>query len=271
MRPGNEAKNEKRPTKTQKQEGKSTRKPTRNEAKTESQEKARRRTQESRQRKNSNSNNPTADTLRIPRFVPGPQFGDPKRQEGPGVMALATPAVPPAADCGTAPLCGGRLYGGPARGPTFGLLPKKWIKRRPIWHQGGMARKREMASPRIRLDPQTVEAIARRVVELLEERGLQRRELVDAAELARRLGIERSWVYSHAIELGAVKLGKGAKPRLRFDPEIAARVLRKVGGQPAGDSPARSGKRASQPQGSEGWAELLPIRGSGESDPPSAA
>jgi hypothetical protein len=123
----------------------------------------------------------------------------------------------------------------------------------------------EMASTRIKLDPQAIEAIARRVVELLERRGLQSRELVDAAELARRLGIERSWVYSHAIELGAVKLGGGAKPRLRFDPEVAARVLRRVGDGPAADPPARSGKRAGQPQGSEGRVELLPIRGSDDS------
>jgi len=116
----------------------------------------------------------------------------------------------------------------------------------------------EMASARIKLDPQATEAIARKVVELLEKRGLQRRELVDAAELARRLGIERSWVYSHAIELGAVKLGSGAKPRLRFDPEVATRVLRRVGeGQAAGVSGGR--------------AELLPIRGPGENSPPSAA
>jgi len=128
-----------------------------------------------------------------------------------------------------------------------------------------------MASTRIKLDPQTIEAIARRVVELLEKRGLQNRELVDAAELARRLGIERSWVYSHAIELRAVKLGGGAKPRLRFDPEVAARVLRRVGEVPAADPPARSGKRASQPRGSEGRVALLPIRRPGENSPPSAA
>jgi hypothetical protein len=128
-----------------------------------------------------------------------------------------------------------------------------------------------MASPRIKLDPETVEAIARRVVELLEKRGLQRRELVDAAELARRLGIERSWVYSHAIELGAVELGTGAKPRLRFDPEVAARALRKVDGKSATDPPTPSGRRAGQPQGSEGRVELLPIRGGAESGPPSAA
>lgn len=129
-----------------------------------------------------------------------------------------------------------------------------------------------MASARIQLDPQTVEAIARRVVELLERRGLRERELVDAAELARRLGIERTWVYSHAIELGAVKLGSGPKPRLRFDPEIAARVLQRVGVEPATDPPARSGKRAGQPSARGGrGAKLLPIHGQGESEPPPAA
>jgi len=122
-----------------------------------------------------------------------------------------------------------------------------------------------MSSARIKLDPQTTEAIARRVVGLLEKRGLQNRELIDAAELARRFGIERAWVYSHAIELGAVKLGDGAKPRLRFDPEVAAQALRRVGDGPAADPPARSDKRAGQPQGSEGQAELLPIRDSDDS------
>ena len=56
------------------------------------------------------------------------------------MMALGTPAVPPAADCGTASPCGGRLYGGPARGLTFGLLPNKWINGRPFRHLGAMER-----------------------------------------------------------------------------------------------------------------------------------
>lgn len=126
-----------------------------------------------------------------------------------------------------------------------------------------------MASARIKLDPATVEAIARRVVQLLERRGLQGRELVDAAELARRLGIERSWVYTHAIELGAVKLGNGAKPRLRFDPEVAAKALKRVG-ESAAAPPARSGERAGQPRGDgRSVVPLLPVRG--ENQPPSAA
>ncbi|MEX0972284.1 MAG: hypothetical protein WDZ46_03400 [Solirubrobacterales bacterium] len=129
-----------------------------------------------------------------------------------------------------------------------------------------------MASKRIKLDAETVEAIARHAVELLEAHGVQKRELVDAAELARHFGIERSWVYSHAIELGAVKLGAGPKPRLRFDPEIAARVLRTVGEGSAADPPARSGERAGQPRrGRRSEVRLLPIHGRGEKGPPPAA
>lgn len=55
-------------------------------------------------------------------------------------MALTTPAGPPAADCGTASPCGSRLYGGTARGSTFGLLPNKWIKQSLIWHLRAMKR-----------------------------------------------------------------------------------------------------------------------------------
>lgn len=131
-----------------------------------------------------------------------------------------------------------------------------------------------MASTRIQLGPETIDAIARRVVELLERHGLQGRELVDASELARPFGIERSWVYSHAIQLGAIKLGNGAKPRLRFDPHIAARVLRKVGGDSAADPPARSGERAGPPQRGRGSeVPLLPSRKEEEEEegPPPAA
>jgi hypothetical protein len=68
-----------------------------------------------------------------------------------------------------------------------------------------------------KLSPETVEQIARRIVELLredEQAGPGR--YVDAAALAKELGVERDWVYAHAEELGALRLG-GARGRLRFD------------------------------------------------------
>ena len=58
--------------------------------------------------------------------------------------------------------------------------------------------------------------VAARVVELLDERA-RSSGLVDAAGLARVLAVSRAFVYEHADELGAIRLGDGAKARLRFD------------------------------------------------------
>lgn len=52
--------------------------------------------------------------------------------------------------------------------------------------------------------------------------------LVDAAEIARLHGKTRSWVYEHAGELGAVRLGSGPRPRLAFSPARVAERLEKV-------------------------------------------
>lgn len=49
--------------------------------------------------------------------------------------------------------------------------------------------------------------------------------LLTAAEVARRFSVERSWVYAHARELGVVKIGRGSRPRLRFDPAVIAQCL----------------------------------------------
>jgi hypothetical protein len=79
----------------------------------------------------------------------------------------------------------------------------------------------------LRLDPESIEALARRLAELLgaDEAPRQRRQLISADEVAQRWGVGRRWVYDHAEELGAHRLGSGRRPRLRFDPdEIAARL-----------------------------------------------
>jgi hypothetical protein len=52
--------------------------------------------------------------------------------------------------------------------------------------------------------------------------------LVDAAEIARLHGKTRSWVYEHAGELGAVRLGSGPRPRLAFSPTRVAEQLERV-------------------------------------------
>jgi hypothetical protein len=74
------------------------------------------------------------------------------------------------------------------------------------------------------------EEIASRVIEIVRrELGVSapaRVELIDAREVARRSGFSRAWVYENAGRLGAVRIGDGRRPRLRFDARVVAEVLR---------------------------------------------
>lgn len=76
-----------------------------------------------------------------------------------------------------------------------------------------------------RLSAADIEAVARRVLELVADLVVPgEARFVDAAALARILDVDRDWVYSHAAELGAVRLG-GPRGRLRFDVREVRRVL----------------------------------------------
>ena len=88
------------------------------------------------------------------------------------------------------------------------------------------------------LDGRTVEAVASRVAELVRPPAAV--SLVDAREIARRFGVHRSWVYAHAEELGAVRLGDGPKARLRFDlHRVAERLTRDEPTMPDATPPRR--------------------------------
>jgi hypothetical protein len=116
------------------------------------------------------------------------------------------------------------------------------------------------------LDKDDVEAVAERVVELLEEvtepavaprDGSPR--LVDAATLARVLGISRATVYAKADEFGAIRVGNGKRARLRFDP---ARAVATAASDDAGDSSLAARHRPPRRKSPEGASQdLLPIRG----------
>jgi hypothetical protein len=89
----------------------------------------------------------------------------------------------------------------------------------------------------VKLTPSEIDAIVSRVAELLQSRrtacpARPGPRLVTAAEVARWCGVERSWVYAHAEELGACKIGTGERPRLRFDPaEVSDRIAALNGSQ----------------------------------------
>ena len=105
-----------------------------------------------------------------------------------------------------------------------------------------------------------VEAVARRVVELLAE---QSGEAVSAAEIARRFGVSRDWVYAHGGDLGAVPIGDGPRPRLRFYPERVSRYLAAYSGGSRSDereAAASSGSSRPRKRGRGQNTDLLPIR-----------
>jgi hypothetical protein len=77
-----------------------------------------------------------------------------------------------------------------------------------------------VSSMPVTLDPRFVDAVARRVAEILDSDAS-----LTVAEVAARYRVSRSWVYAHQRELGALRLGAGPRARLRFDPKIVADAI----------------------------------------------
>lgn len=114
------------------------------------------------------------------------------------------------------------------------------------------------------LDREDIEAVAREVAELLAESrvGAENetpRRFVDAATLARLLGISRATVYARADELGAIRVGRGKRARLRFDPARSLGAPSSNGNGAAGTGSRRRPKARKSAQGAA--PNLLPIRG----------
>ena len=110
----------------------------------------------------------------------------------------------------------------------------------------------------VRLDADSIDAIAQRVADILRAESFPTREpLITATDVAARFGVSRTWVYDNAQRLGAIRLGTGSKARLRFDPE---RVSDFIEVEP--NSRERSeGRSAPAPTRWLEKADLIPIRG----------
>jgi hypothetical protein len=102
------------------------------------------------------------------------------------------------------------------------------------------------------LEHPSIEAIAREVAQLLcRDDPLGEHGLLTARQVAARFNVERSWVYTHADELGVIRLGQGPRPRMRFDAAVVAQHLLA--------RPARTAAAPSPLHISAG-APLLPIK-----------
>jgi hypothetical protein len=112
--------------------------------------------------------------------------------------------------------------------------------------------------------------VAERVLAgLAEERRPDAEErLLTAAEVARRFRVSPEWVRENAERLGALRLGDGPRPRLRFDPARVAEELsvRSVRGSPTRRIVRRSGCRGGA--GRAGRANALDFCPFSRSTPP---
>src|SRR3954452_14333822 len=101
----------------------------------------------------------------------------------------------------------------------------------------------------MKLDADDIEAVAARVVELLEGRDDSSSRLVDAATLARTLRVDRDWVYARARELEAIRLSDGPRAPLRFDLRRVRELLT-----------VRNGSRARPPGRADAAAAWAPAK-----------
>jgi hypothetical protein len=123
-----------------------------------------------------------------------------------------------------------------------------------------------------RLHPDDLSALAAALADLVAERVVARlaedrrpdeeERLLTAAEVARRFRVSPEWVRENAERLGALQLGDGPRPRLRFDPErvvdaLSARPLR--GRSDAPDRPAERVSRRRRSRRSGKRTGLLPV------------
>jgi len=109
-----------------------------------------------------------------------------------------------------------------------------------------------MTAP-VQLAPESIEALAQRIVEL--ELASEAVQFIDATEVAHRFGVSRDWVYAHAKELGAIRVGEGSRPRLRFD---LKKVRERFGSLAGSREPQRKNGSAVRRRRD---VELLPIKG----------
>lgn len=114
--------------------------------------------------------------------------------------------------------------------------------------------------------PLDVEALARRIVALLEHRPQPALPQLTATQLADELGVSAAWVREHAAELGGVRLGAGPKAPLRFHRDLVAERLTPRSGSGESLIPvspaAKRSKTAPRAARSGTLVPLLPVRGS---------
>jgi hypothetical protein len=115
----------------------------------------------------------------------------------------------------------------------------------------------------VTIDRDTLGEFAELLAEKLDEQRVARSRWVTAEAVADYLAVEVGYVYEHAAELGARRLGDGPRARLRFRFELVDAALcvpgRESEAPQTGTATRERGRRRRAAVGT--GAPLLPIRG----------
>ena len=105
----------------------------------------------------------------------------------------------------------------------------------------------------MKLDADDIETIAERVAQKLRGDGLG--PFGDVHAVCARFGVSVDYVYAHATELGAIRLGEGPRARLRFDlADVERRLVAKRRRPEPAERPARRPRKQRT-----GSVELIPF------------
>jgi hypothetical protein len=113
----------------------------------------------------------------------------------------------------------------------------------------------------VHLDPESVEAVAARVAQLLQAGSIRiedvAAETLTTTETAERFNVSPDYLREHADDLQAGRMGDGPKARLRFNPAIvAAHLAPRPDPRTRPDPPAPARRRPTAVSG-----DLLPVKG----------
>jgi hypothetical protein len=123
-----------------------------------------------------------------------------------------------------------------------------------------------MKEPRrdvVRLHPDDIEAIARRVAEIIAPAQAAPKTHLTAKQVVERYAVSLDWVYEHKRELGAQPMGQGKKPRWRFPIETCDAFFTEQAEERARKNAPRPQRRPRRRRAREGFTAsglpLLPI------------
>jgi excisionase family DNA binding protein len=107
------------------------------------------------------------------------------------------------------------------------------------------------------------DAVADRLLDRLAGQPLPTGQLLTASEAAERLGVSKDYIYAHADDLGALRIGDGPdkRPRLRFSAaDLDSACSESKRSQPAASRTPKRKTPRHRPQGVGQKPDLLPIR-----------